>query len=69
MEKRVVPLDMKVEAGSNEIVIGQTYNDEWQGIRIPVGQVDLLIKWLQEAKEELCPKKPSTVTMGKLQGV
>ncbi|WHZ16611.1 MAG: hypothetical protein OJF52_003461 [Nitrospira sp.] len=62
MEKRVVPLDIKVEADSNEVVIGQTYNDEWQGIRIPDEQVDLLIKWLQEAKEELKLKKSSTVS-------
>ncbi len=53
MDKKFEELSM--EANSEEIIISQTgYSDRPDAtVKLSVDQIDILLKWLKEAKEEI----------------
>lgn len=58
MEKRIEPLELKITKDGEVDLIQSHYEDDDEAhvVRIPYHQIDILVKWLKEAKAELKPK-------------
>lgn len=69
MEKRVEPLMVRTNAGQVEVSQDYETGDESGRVVIPLHQIDLVIKWLKEAKAELSMEQPAKPPKAKLKGV
>lgn len=54
MKREMKHVECEIKADSNSVTLGQYLSDqEYGSIEISVDQIDVLVRWLQEAKAEL----------------